>query len=77
MPASSTAIWRTLQFVWLTPFTPKRAWKRMADAAIADPDLPVFCSNLGDLGSVVYRLDGADAEYGTVTLTSTHYISYE
>jgi hypothetical protein len=25
----------------------------------------VFCSNLGDLGSVVCRLDGTDAEYAT------------
>ena len=52
----------SLQLLWLAPFTPKRALKRMADAALADPDLPVFCSNLGDLGSVVCRLDGTDAE---------------
>ncbi len=52
-----------LQTLWLTPFTPKRALRRMADSMFADPDLPVFCSNLGDLGSVVNRLDGTDAEY--------------
>ena len=57
----------SLQLLWLTPFTPKRALKRMADAMLADPDLPVFCSNLGDLGSVVCRLDGTDAEYVTGT----------
>ncbi|MGH3636875.1 MAG: hypothetical protein ACRDTS_22880, partial [Mycobacterium sp.] len=51
------------QLLWLTPFTPKRALKRLADAALTDPDLPVFCSNAGDVGSVVNRLDGTDAEY--------------
>ena len=49
----------------LTPFTPKRTWKRMVDAALADPDRPVFYSNLGDLGPVVSRLDGTDGEYVT------------
>ena len=51
------------QLLWLAPFTPKRAWKRMFDAMPADPDLPVFCSNLGDLGSVFCRLDGTDSEF--------------
>jgi 2C-methyl-D-erythritol 2,4-cyclodiphosphate synthase len=31
-----------------------------------DPDLPVFCSYVGDIGSVLRRLDGTDAEYATV-----------
>ncbi|WP_156657422.1 hypothetical protein [Mycobacterium kyorinense] len=52
------------QLLWLMALMPKRALKRMADAAPADPDLPVFCSYLGDLGSVL-RPDGTDAEYGT------------
>ncbi len=51
------------QLASLIPFTPKPALKRLVDAAFADPDLPVVCSNLGDLGSVVRRLDGTDAEY--------------
>jgi hypothetical protein len=54
------------QLLWLIPFTPKRALKRMADAAVADPDLPVFCSNLGDLGVVVFALAHTDDEYATV-----------
>jgi hypothetical protein len=54
------------QLAWLVPFTPKRALKRLADAALTDPDCPVFCSNLRDLGSVVYGLAGTDAEYATV-----------
>ncbi len=32
----------------------------------------MFCSNLGDLGSVVNRLDGADAEYGTARVIGRH-----
>jgi hypothetical protein len=55
------------QLVWLAPFTPKRALKRMADVAVADPDLPVFCSDLGDLGPMVYALAGTDAEYATIS----------
>jgi hypothetical protein len=55
------------QLIWLAPFTPKRALKRLADAAVTDPDRPVFCSNLRDLGPVVYALAGTEAEYATVT----------
>ena len=62
----------SLQFLWLAPFTPKRAWKRMDDAVLADPDRPVFCSNLGDFGSVVCRLDGTDAEYAMARVTAQH-----
>jgi hypothetical protein len=51
------------QLPWLASFTPKRAWKRMADNLAANPDLPVFCSYLGDLDSALCRLDGTDAEY--------------
>src|SRR5262249_38783808 len=47
----------------LAPFTPKRIWKRGVDAAFADPDRPVVCSNLGDVGSVVGYLDGPHREY--------------
>jgi hypothetical protein len=47
----------------LIPFTPRRTLKRLADAALADPDRPVVCSNLGDLGGLVIRADGTDAEY--------------
>lgn len=56
-----------LQLVWLAPFTPKRALKRLADAVVTDPDRPVFCSNLRDLGPVVYALAGTDAEYATIS----------
>jgi hypothetical protein len=56
----------SLQLLPLIPFTPKRALRRMADAALDDPDRPVFCSNLRDLGSVVYALASTEAEYATV-----------
>ena len=55
------------QLAWLTPLAPKRALKRLADAAITDPDRPVFCSNLRNLGSVVFALAGTEAEYATIS----------
>ena len=57
------------QILWLTPFTPKWALKRMAEGMVANPDLPVFCSNLGDFTSVVCRADGTEAEYVTARMT--------
>jgi hypothetical protein len=56
----------------LTPFTPKRTLKRGVDAAFADPDLPVVFSNLGDMGSVVSRLDGTDCEYAYARAMRQH-----
>ncbi|VEG38847.1 Fatty acyl-AMP ligase FadD28 and polyketide synthase [Mycolicibacterium flavescens] len=60
----------SLQLAWLLSFMPKRTLRRMDDATVADPDHPVFCSNLGDVGSVVNRLDGTDAEYATARVTA-------
>ncbi|ORB60303.1 hypothetical protein BST47_30050 [Mycolicibacterium tusciae] len=54
-----------LGIVWLTQFAPKRAYGRLSDLMIGDPDLPVLCSNLGDFGTLICRLDGTDAEYVT------------
>jgi hypothetical protein len=53
----------SLQLAALIPFTPKRAWKRGVEAALADPEYPVVCSNLGDVGSIVSRIDGTDCEF--------------
>jgi len=61
-----------LQFLWLASFTPKRAWQRMDDAMPADPDLPVFCSNLGELGSAVRRLDGTECAYAMTRVIAQH-----
>ncbi|MDT5357567.1 MAG: hypothetical protein QOJ56_6099 [Mycobacterium sp.] len=58
------------QVAWLALFAPKRAFRRMDDATVADPDSPVFYSNLGDVGSVVNRLDGTAAEYATARVTA-------
>ncbi|MGX9787676.1 hypothetical protein [Mycobacterium sp. MMS18-G62] len=53
----------TLQLLPLTPFIPKRAVKRGSDVVFGFDDLPVSCSNLGEVDSVVARADGTDAEY--------------
>ncbi|MGV0607701.1 hypothetical protein ABQF33_24620 [Mycolicibacterium sp. XJ2] len=62
----------SLQFFWLTPFMPKRALKRLSEAAFADPDLPVFCSDLGHFGPELCRIDGTDAEPVTARVTRQH-----
>jgi hypothetical protein len=53
----------TLQLLPLTPFIPKRAVKRGSDVVFGFDDLPVSCSNLGEVDPVVARADGTDAEY--------------
>jgi hypothetical protein len=53
----------SLRLAALTPFTPKRTWRRGVDAALTDTDLPVVCSNLGDVGSVVSLIDGTHCDY--------------
>ena len=57
----------SLQLLWLVPLTPKRVLKRLGDLALADPNHPVFCSNLGDLGSLVMVLASTDSEYEIVS----------
>lgn len=53
-----------IELLPLIPFLPKRAIGRMADAAFGfSTDLPVSCSNMGDLPAEVLRLDGTEAEY--------------
>src|SRR5437660_2245882 len=42
----------------------------MAEGTVADPDQPVFYSNLGDLGALVSRIDGTEAEYATARVTA-------
>lgn len=53
----------TLQLLPLTPLVPKRVLKQVADGFLGNADLPVSCSNLGDLTSDVTRVDGTEAEY--------------
>jgi hypothetical protein len=53
-----------IELLPLIQFLPKRAIGRMADAAFGfSTDLPVSCSNMGDLPAEVLRLDGTEAEY--------------
>ncbi|MGV0853561.1 hypothetical protein [Mycolicibacterium phlei] len=54
----------TLELLPLVPFVPRRALAKVADAFFGSgDDLPVSCSNLGDLDPAVGRVDGTDAEY--------------
>jgi hypothetical protein len=54
----------TLQLLPLIPLIPKRAVAQLADVAFGlSADLPVSCSNLGELPPEIGRLDGTDAEY--------------
>ncbi|HET6733263.1 hypothetical protein [Mycobacterium sp.] len=53
----------TLQLLPLTPFIPKVAVKRGAGVVFGFEDLPVSCSNLGEVDPVMARVDGTDAEY--------------
>ncbi|WP_231992205.1 hypothetical protein [Mycobacterium sp. ACS4331] len=53
----------SLQFLPLIPFVPQRAMKRLSDVFVGAADLPVSCSNMGDLEPTVGRPDGSDAEY--------------
>jgi hypothetical protein len=51
----------TFALLPLTPFVPKRAVRRATGVMFGD--LPVSCSNLGELDPAVGRPDGSDAEY--------------
>ncbi|MGH3524348.1 MAG: hypothetical protein ACRDU4_16360, partial [Mycobacterium sp.] len=48
------------------PFVPRRLLARIADAAYAYDDLPVGCSNAGDIGAALGRPDGTAAAFGSV-----------
>jgi len=54
----------TLQLLPLVPLVPKRALKHVVELFFGQADdLPVSCSNLGDIDPALGRLDGTDAEY--------------
>ncbi|MCC9186496.1 hypothetical protein [Mycolicibacterium mageritense] len=52
-----------LQLLPLIPFIPKVAVQRGADVLFGFADLPVSCTNLGDVDPIMGRVDGTDAEY--------------
>jgi hypothetical protein len=53
-----------MELLPLIPFIPKRGIARVADAAFGfSSDLPVSCSNFGEMPPEVTRVDGTPAEY--------------
>jgi hypothetical protein len=62
----------TWQIAWLALLTPKRTFRRLDDAMVADPDAPVFYSNLGDVGGLVNHIDGTPAEYVSPRVIAQH-----
>lgn len=69
------SLWETpdepQELLWLLPFRTTRSLRRGGDAALANPNLPVLCSNLGDFSTLISRIDGTDAEYVTTRGAST------
>jgi hypothetical protein len=57
-----------LQALPLTPLTPKRLARRLTGLAYGDADLPVGCSNLGEIDPAINRPDGSDADYASMRL---------
>ncbi|MBU9764970.1 hypothetical protein FR943_14105 [Mycobacterium sp. TNTM28] len=53
----------SLELLPLIPFVPKVAVRRGADVLFGFSDLPVSCTNLGDLDPVLGRADGTDCAY--------------
>lgn len=52
----------------LTPLMPKRLVSRLAGFALGAADLPIGCSNIGDVDPAVNRPDGIDADYFAMRL---------
>ncbi|MDG4666792.1 hypothetical protein [Mycobacterium sp. 236(2023)] len=63
----------TADLVPLTPFTPVRAWRQLADYARTDPEQPAVCSNLGDTGPAAIRLDGTLCDAAFARGASQHF----
>ncbi|MBO0864431.1 MAG: hypothetical protein J2P16_05090 [Mycobacterium sp.] len=62
----------SLQLLPLTPLTPKRAVKRLAEVAFGYDELPVGCSNLGDIDPVLAYPDGSEADRVFLRLVEQH-----
>ncbi len=53
-----------IELVPLIPFVPKKAIAKIADVAFGfSTDLPVSCSNLGDMPAAFMNIDGTPAQY--------------
>lgn len=53
----------SLKILPLIPFIPKRAVSGLADVFVGVADLPVSCSNVGNLPPELGRIDSTDADY--------------
>lgn len=62
----------SLQLLPLTPLTPKRAVRRLAEVAFSYDELPVGCSNLGDIDPAVACPDGSEADQVFLRLVEQH-----
>lgn len=62
----------SLQLLPLTPLTPKRAVRRLAEVAFGYDELPVGCSNLGDIDPVTACPDGSEADQVFIRLVEQH-----
>jgi hypothetical protein len=62
----------SLQLLPLTPLTPKRAVRRLAEVAFGYDELPVGCSNLGDIDPAVACPDGAEADQVFIRLVEQY-----
>ncbi|WP_422746622.1 hypothetical protein ACN27E_03530 [Mycobacterium sp. WMMD1722] len=58
--------------VALTPFTPARGWRQLAEYALNDPEQPAVCSNLGDTGPAAIRPDGTLCDVAFARGASQH-----
>ncbi|MGA5466625.1 hypothetical protein [Mycobacterium sp. NPDC050041] len=52
----------------LTPLVPRRLARRLAGVALGNADLPIGCSNMGEMEPAVNRPDGTDADFMSVRL---------
>jgi hypothetical protein len=62
----------SLQLLPLTPLIPKRLVNRLLAVTFSDANLPVGCSNLGDLDPAVGCPDGADSDYFSARVANQH-----
>ncbi len=63
----------TIELLPLMPWLPKPAVKGVAELLFAySEDLPVSCSNLGDLPPQLAQVDGTDAEYVLIRALDQH-----
>jgi len=62
----------SLQLLPLTPLTPKRVVRRLAEVAFGYDELPVGCSNLGDIDPAVACPDGSEADQVFLRLVEQH-----